>query len=71
MRNAFIEYEALRQQRDLEAIDRQLERWGWFRRPDHLPPAWGWRVRLGKALIRLGRWLEGKGEDGEVAVPQS
>ncbi len=70
MRNAFIEYEVSRQHRDLEGIDRQLERWGWFRRGESLPPASGWKVRLGRTLVRLGRRLEGKGEEREVAVPQ-
>ena len=28
----FHEYEASRQRRELEALDRKLEHWGWYRR---------------------------------------
>jgi hypothetical protein len=47
--------------RELAARDRQLERWGWFRRHAHRPPETGWQFRAGEALIRLGCWLQGRG----------
>ena len=44
--------------REAVARDRQLARWGWFRRHEHRPRKAEWRFRIGEALIRLGRWLQ-------------
>jgi hypothetical protein len=62
MKNPFeYEYELRKHFQKLEAVDRQLERWGWFRRHESRPPEIGWRFLAGMALIRLGRRLqEGK-----------
>jgi len=46
--------------RELEALDRKLEEWGWFRcYGKGLNTDRGWRFRVGEAFIRLGRWLQG------------
>ena len=57
----FYEHGLREQLGELAARDRQLERWGWFRRQAHCSPATGWRVRTGDALIRLGYWLQARG----------
>jgi hypothetical protein len=54
----FYEHALHEQFRELAARDRQLERWGWFRRHEHRPRKIGWRFRAGEALIRLGSWLQ-------------
>jgi hypothetical protein len=46
--------------RDLAERDRQLTRWGWFRRNEGHPQESGWRVRTGEALIRLGCRVRGR-----------
>jgi hypothetical protein len=46
---------------ELEALDRKLERWGWFRRGGTTQGSPGWRYRAGAVLVRLGEWLKGEG----------
>jgi len=58
MRDFFFEYEIRQRLLTLEAVDRRLERWGWFRRHEGRPPETGWRFLAGMALIRLGRRLQ-------------
>ena len=60
MTSFFTEYEVGERLRELEALDRKLERWGWFRRHENRPPDPGWRFRLGEVLIRLGCRLQGR-----------
>jgi len=67
MTSFFTEYEVGERLRELEALDRKLERWGWFRRHETVSAAPGWRFRMGEALIRLGGWLQGR-TDAETAV---
>ena len=55
----FYEHALHEQFRELAAVDRQLERCGWFRRHEHQPRKIGWRFQAGEALIRLGSWLQG------------
>jgi hypothetical protein len=43
------------------ALDRQLTRWGWFRRHEHRPRKAEWRFRIGEALIRMGSRLQNRG----------
>ena len=57
----FHEYEASRQRRELEALDRKLEHWGWYRRHEGKSLPAGWRLRVGKLLIALGCWVQGRG----------
>jgi hypothetical protein len=57
----FTEYEVGERLRELDALDRRLERWGWFRRHENRPPDTGWRFRVGEALIRLGNRLQERG----------
>jgi hypothetical protein len=64
----FEEYEIRKQFQRLEAVDRRLERWGWFRRHEGRPPETGWRFRAGKALIRLGRRLQEGGSSQPARV---
>jgi hypothetical protein len=65
MTSFFTEYEVGERLRELEALDRRLERWGWFWRHENRPPDTGWRFRMGEALIRLGRRLQGsRGAEG-------
>ncbi len=66
MRFFFTEYEVGERLRELEALDRRLERWGWFRRHETVSAPSGWRFRVGKVLIRLGsRLQEGGGPRAE------
>lgn len=58
MTHFFYEHGMRQQMRELAALDRQLERWGWFRRHEHRPRKSGWLFRAGEALIRLGCWLQ-------------
>ena len=45
--------------RELAAVDRRLEAWGWFRRHGKVTAAErGWRFRVGGGFIRVGRWLQ-------------
>jgi len=69
MTDFFYEYEASKQFRELEALDRRLEHWGWYRRHETGSAAPGWRVRVGEALIGLGFWLQGRGEAEGLGVP--
>ena len=48
MTSFFTEYEVGERLRELEALDRRLERWGWFRRHENRPPDTGWRFRMGR-----------------------
>ena len=65
MSEFYYEFEVRKQFERLAAVDRQLTRWGWFRRHEGRPAERGWRSRAGKALIRLGHRLQ----DGEAARP--
>jgi len=56
----YYEYELLKHMRELEARDRRLEHWGWYRRHETGPLPAEWRLRVGRALIHLGCWLEGR-----------
>jgi hypothetical protein len=55
------EHELQEHFRQLAARDRELTRWGWFRRHEHASRTSGWRFRAGEALIRLGSWLQKRG----------
>lgn len=68
MRRLFTEYDLSIHFRELEAIDRKLERRGWFRRHENHSPHTRWRFRAGEALIRLGRRLQGRREAEGLAV---
>jgi len=68
MRDFFFEYEIRQRLLALEAVDRRLERWGWFRRHEGRPPETGWRFRAGRALIRLGRRLQERGSSQPARV---
>lgn len=59
MTDFFFEWAVREQVRELERVDRMLERWGWFRRGGQASERPGWRFRLGAALVRMGRWLQG------------
>jgi hypothetical protein len=61
MDDFLADYTLREQFRELEALDRRLTRWGWFRRNEHRPRKSGWRVRIGEALIRLGCRLQNRG----------
>jgi len=61
MPSYFYEYRVQEQFRELAARDRQLTRWGWFRRNEHRPRKSGWRFRAGETLIRLGCRLQERG----------
>ena len=50
MTQFYYEHKLLRQMRELTALDRQLEHWGWFRRHEHRPRKSGWLFRAGEAL---------------------
>ena len=54
----YYEYEALRQMRELEALDRRMEQWGWYRRHETGSLSAGWRLRVGRVLIGFGYWLQ-------------
>lgn len=58
MTHFYYEHELRQQMRELDALDRQLEHWGWFRQHEHRPQKLGPLYRLGEALIRLGYWLQ-------------
>ena len=58
MTHFYHEHELRQQMRELAALDRQMERWGWFRRHDHRPRRLGWLFRVGERLIRLGYRLQ-------------
>jgi len=60
MTDYWYEHELQEYFRHVIERDRQLTHRGWFRRHEHRPPKNAWRSRMGKALIRLGRWLEGR-----------
>jgi hypothetical protein len=71
----FYEKVTLERLRELEALDRQLERWGWFRRKEFAPASRGprsrgWRSRAGAGLVRLGLWLQGGGHGHPVHGPR-
>lgn len=68
MTDFFYEYEASKQFRELEALDRRLEHWGWYRRHETGSAAPGRRFRVGEALIYLGCWLQGRGGLAGVGV---
>ena len=68
MRPSFTEHDVSEHFRELEAIDRRLEHWGWFRRHENRLPHIGWRFRAGEALIRLGRRLQSRREADGLAV---
>lgn len=59
MTDFFCEYMARERRRDLDAVDRQLEQWGWFRRGVAAPGPAAWRVRVAAALVRLAGWVQG------------
>jgi hypothetical protein len=61
MDNYLADYTVREQFREMAALDRQMTRWGWFRRHEHHPRKTGWRFQLGKGLISLGCWLQGRG----------
>lgn len=67
MTDFFYEYEVSKQIRELEALDRRLEHWGWYRGRKIGSAREGWRFRIGEALVHLGYWLQGRGHD-EVGV---
>jgi hypothetical protein len=69
MTNFYDEHRLLRQMRELAALDRQLERWGWFRRHEHRPRKSGWLFRAGEALVRLGYWLQERRGAQAVRTP--
>jgi hypothetical protein len=58
MTTFYHEYRLQEQFREVTERDRQLTRWGWFRRNEGRPPKSGWRFRIGEALIRLGCRLQ-------------
>ena len=58
MNDYFADYTLREQFREVAARDRQLTRWGWFRRNEHRPRKAEWRFRIGEALIRLGCRLQ-------------
>jgi hypothetical protein len=63
----FDEFQVRERLRELQALDRQMERWGWFRRQERPPRVSAWRFRLGEGLVRLGFRLQGRSEvEGSV-----
>lgn len=66
MTDFFYEYEVSKKIREIEALDRRLEKWGWYRRGHHVPEKPGWRFRLGATLVRAGCWLQGVEEPKQV-----
>jgi hypothetical protein len=69
MTSFFYEHRLREQIRELAARDRQLTRWGWFRRNEHRTRRSGWRFRIGKALIGLGCWLLERGGAQPARTP--
>ncbi len=69
MTNFYHEWLIQQQFRDLEALDRQLDRWGWFRSFGESARKRGWRVRVGASLIRVGSWLQGEGSLWPFSAP--
>ncbi len=70
MTNFFYEWLIRQQLRDLEALDRRLDRWGWFQRFGDSTRRRGWRVRLGTSLVRVGSWLQGEGNLWPISGPR-
>jgi hypothetical protein len=67
---SFFHEQSLREHfRELAAQDRQLTRWGWFRRNEHRTRRSGWRFRMGEALIHLGCWLQERGGAQTARTP--
>jgi len=65
MTDFFFEWAVREQMRELERVNRTLERWGWCRRGGQASERPEWRFRLGAALVRMGRWLQdGCGKEG-------
>ena len=60
MTHFYYEHELRQQMRELDALDRQLEHWGWFRQQEHRPRNRGWLFLAGEALVRLGHWMQGR-----------
>lgn len=48
MNDFFADYTLREQFREVAARDRQLTRWGWFRRHEHRPRKTEWRFRIGR-----------------------
>lgn len=69
MTDFFYDHEMRGKFRELEALDRRLTQWGWFRRGGTTQGSPGWRYRAGTVLVRLGEWL--KGERVPTRVPRS
>ena len=69
MTTFFHEHRLQEQFRELSARDRQLEHWGWYRRHEHRPQGVGLRFQIGEALIRLGYWLQGRGDAQPARTP--
>ncbi|HSB80642.1 MAG TPA: hypothetical protein VLM91_17815 [Candidatus Methylomirabilis sp.] len=69
MTHFYDEHRLRQQMHELSALDRQLERWRWFRRHEHRPRKSGWLIQAGEALIRLGRWLQERGGAQPVRTP--
>ncbi len=65
----FYEHTLHEEFRQMAALDRKLERCGWFRRHEHRPPKIGCRFRAGEALIRLGSWMQGQGAARPARTP--
>lgn len=57
--------------REMAEQDRQLTRWGWYRRNDYRPPTRGWRFRLGQALICIGQRMQEQGANAQRRVAGS
>jgi len=58
----FDEFQIRERLRELQELDRRMERWGWFRWQETAPRGPGWRFRLGEGLVRLGFRLQGRSE---------
>ena len=76
MTHFFLEWAVRERMRELEEVDRTLERWGWFLRGRHTLESPTWRFRLGTALVRAGSWLQGAQEsqqsrDGGIPFPRT
>jgi len=62
MTDFFFEWAVREQMRELERVNRTLERWGWCRRGGQASERPEWRFRLGAALVRVGCRLQGAQE---------
>ncbi len=71
MTHFYYEFELRQQMRELDALDRQLERWGWFRRHEHRPRKRGCLFRTGETLVRLGYWLQEPGGGQPARSPEN